>query len=256
MAALVKNMQPTTEEAAEKKGKKAKKGGDLADLAKQACKEACQEIALKDAADIAIFGRMVASDHTLTVEGAGMFGHALSTHKCENEIDFFSAVDDLKAADAEDAGAGHTGPIEFVAPCYYRYAALNLDLLYYQPQPPANLACLAGEAHAAERKAIVEAFIRATVQAVPNARKNSMNAHTFPAYVLGIVKDQGQPLQLVNAFEKPVCGRTGLVEPSVKAMLAHHAEMKKTWAIEPVEEVAIPDVTLPEFCQRLVAHVV
>ena len=33
--------------------------------------------ALKDAADIAIFGRMVASDHSLTIEGAGMFSHAL-----------------------------------------------------------------------------------------------------------------------------------------------------------------------------------
>ena len=47
---------------------------------------------LKDAADISIFGRMVASDHSLTVEGASMFSHVLSTHKVDNEIDFFAAV--------------------------------------------------------------------------------------------------------------------------------------------------------------------
>ena len=28
---------------------------------------------LKDAADISLFGRMVANDHTLTIEGAAMF---------------------------------------------------------------------------------------------------------------------------------------------------------------------------------------
>ena len=42
---------------------------------------------LKDAADISLFGRMVANDHSLTPEGAAMFGHALSTHKMTNEID-------------------------------------------------------------------------------------------------------------------------------------------------------------------------
>ena len=49
---------------------------------------------VKDNADIAIFGRMVADDHSLMVEGAGLFSHALSTHPVSNEIDFFSAVDE------------------------------------------------------------------------------------------------------------------------------------------------------------------
>ena len=31
-----------------------------------------------------------------------------------------------------------------------------------------------------------------------------MNAHTVPGFVLGLVKDKGQPLQLINAFEKPL----------------------------------------------------
>jgi len=44
---------------------------------------------MKDAADIALLGRMVAADYTLTLEGAAMFSHALSAHKVDNEIDFF-----------------------------------------------------------------------------------------------------------------------------------------------------------------------
>ena len=61
------------------------------------------------------------------VEGAGLFSHALSTHAVSNEIDFFSAVDDVKPE--EMRGAGHIGTIEFNSACYYRYVGLNLDLL-------------------------------------------------------------------------------------------------------------------------------
>jgi CRISPR system Cascade subunit CasC len=82
---------------------------------------------LKDAADISLFGRMVASDHSLTLEAASMFSHALSTHKVDNEIDFFSAVDELQPKD--ESGAGMTGTLEFNSATYYRFAALILDML-------------------------------------------------------------------------------------------------------------------------------
>ena len=168
---------------------------------------------VKDASDIAIFGRMVATDHSLTVEGAGMFSHALSTHKADNDIDFFSAVDDLQPQG--EAGAGIINTLEFTSATYYRYAAVNLDLLFYQKnkdgKQTATLGCFAGVDHKETRRQIMDAFIRAVVLAVPGARKNSMNAHTLPGYVLGLVKDKGQPLQLVNAFEKPVFSKNGLV---------------------------------------------
>jgi len=212
---------------------------------------------VKDAADIAIFGRMVASDHSLTVEGAGLFSHALSTHKADNDIDFFSAVDDLQPQ--EEAGAGMTGTLEFTSATYYRYAALNLDLLFYQKdkdgKPTATLACFAGEEHKSTRRDIVDAFIRGVVLGMPGARKNSMNAHTLPGYVLGLVKDKGQPLQLVNAFETAVRPKNGLMDASIDALKEHHEQLKKTWGIKPSLEVAIPDKPLDEFCKEILSHV-
>lgn len=219
-----------------------KKDPKLKELERSVAK-ACKSAALKDAADIAIFGRMVASDHSLTVEGAGLFSHALSTHKADNDIDFFSAVDDLQPA--EEAGAGMTGTLEFTSATYYRYVGLNLDLLKQ------HLAALSAD----EFKSVVETFVRASIQAVPGARKNSMNAHTLPCYVLGLVKDKGQPLQLVNAFEKPVFSKNGLADASIAALKEHHEHLKKTWGIQPVAEVAIPDVNLDTFCQEIIAHV-
>jgi CRISPR system Cascade subunit CasC len=74
--------------------------------------------------------------------------------------------------------------------------------------------------------------------------------------VLGLYKDHGQPMQLVNAFEKPVWSKQGLIEKSVDELKVHHAAMKKTWNIETTTEVAMPDVDLKTFCERLTAHVI
>lgn len=199
----------------------------------------------KDAADIAIFGRMVANDHSLTVEAAGMFSHALSTHKADNEIDFFAAVDDLQPK--EDAGAGMTSTLEFNSATYYRFAALNLDML----ADADHLGCMSPE----ERQAVVRTFLEATIKAIPSARKNTMNANTLPAYVLGIVREKGHPIQLVNAFEMPIRPGQGYVEKSITALQTEYDKLKNTWGVEAVESIAIPETTMPEFLNRMVQHV-
>lgn len=201
--------------------------------------------ALKDAADIAIFGRMVANDHSLAVEAAGMFSHAISTHKADNELDFFAAVDDLQPK--EDAGAGMTSTLEFNSATYYRFAALNLDML----GDADHLGCL----DAPERRVVVRTFLEATIKAIPSARKNSMNANTLPAYVLGVVREKGHPIQLVNAFEVPIRPSQGYVEKSIAALQAEYGKLKDVWCVEDVESVSIPGVSLPDFLDRMVQHV-
>lgn len=201
------------------------KKGDLAKAIKAAN--------VKDAADIAVFGRMVADDHTLTVEAAGLFSHALSTHAVSNELDFFSAVDDTRP-DADDAGAGHIGTLEFNSACYYRYVGLNLDLL------KSHLAHFSAD----ELRTVLDAFLRAAVLAVPNARKNSMFGFNPPAYVLG-VRRGGQPLSLVNAFEQAVPGgREGYVAGSVAALKSHWTHLKDLYCLKTDAEAELPPANL------------
>ncbi|WPJ95661.1 type I-E CRISPR-associated protein Cas7/Cse4/CasC [Coraliomargarita algicola] len=184
-------------------------------------KAASQKASPSDSADICLFGRMIANDPTINVEGAGMFSHALSTHKTNNEVDFFSAVGDHRK-DAEDAGADHIGSLEFNSATYYRYIAINLDLL----EAPSHLGGLSSD----ERKAILRAFIQSSLTSVPNARKNSMNAGTLPHEVLGIRKDKGQPLQLINAFEEPVKNTgKGFASTSLEKMKEHLSSIEKVW---------------------------
>jgi CRISPR system Cascade subunit CasC len=200
----------------------------------------------KDAADIALFGRMVANDHSLTVEAASMFSHALSVHKADNEIDFFSAVDDLQPK--EESGAGMTGTLEFNSATYYRFAALNLDML----ADAEHLGSLGSD----ERQTVVRTFIEATIKAVPSARKNTMNGNTLPVYVLGVVREKGHPIQLVNAFETPVKSSQGYTAKSVELLKGEYAKLKETWGVEAVFEQAIPEVGFKAFIDGMVSHVI
>lgn len=196
--------------------------------------------AVKDAADIAVFGRMVADDHTLKVDGAGLFSHALSTHRVNNEIDFFSAVDDLKPEDSE--GAGHIGTLEFNSACYYRYAGLNLNMLEKE-----HLKHFSPE----ELKSVEETFIRAVVLSIPVARKNSMFGFTPPSYVLGL-RREGQPISLVNAFEQAVRPSSkGYILSSMEALKLHYRNLKRIYNLVPTAETSLPNITLDSFLKNL-----
>ncbi|MDO5566400.1 MAG: type I-E CRISPR-associated protein Cas7/Cse4/CasC [Planctomycetia bacterium] len=201
-----------------KKGKKNK-----TDELKERISKVIKNTRCQGFADIALMGRMVANLPTLTLEGAGMFSHAISTHAVANEVDFFSAVDDTKPLDT--AGAAHIGTLELNSACYYRYIGLNVDLLFDKDH--------LGELEVLERKAILTAFLKAVIEAVPGARKNSMFGFTRPQYILGLVRT-GQPLSLVNAFEEPVQAEKtgGYVSRSEKVLDEHWNAMKNLYNLE------------------------
>lgn len=208
-------------------------------LVSKAFLKAIKQTNLHDAADIALFGRMVASEPALNVEGAAMFSHALSTHRAEPEMDFYAAVDDAQGDDS--SGAGMTGILEYNSACYYRYIGLNLTLLRQ------NMPTLTPE----ELETIVAAFIRTALISVPAARKNSMNGATLPGYVLGTYRATGQPLQLVNAFEAPIKSNSGYLAASREALTAELHKLESTWGIKPAVTASLPDIPLTDFISAL-----
>jgi CRISPR system Cascade subunit CasC len=232
---------PADKKAAVKEMQKAQKA------VQETASNAAKAFSRKDAADISIFGRMVANDHSLNIEGAGLFAHAFSTHKCDNDIDFWTAVDDRKE---DQPGASNLGYAEFNAACYYRYLALNLDLL-------ANAGHL-GPIGRNGRRQVVCAFLRAALFAVPSARQNGMNGSSLPEFVLGLVAS-GQPFQLANAFESPVRPEgTGWLKPSTEALERHFAKLKAVFGLQSAirEEVRLCEETpLDRFIEALAAHV-
>jgi len=191
----------------------------------------------KDAADIALFGRMVANDHSLTIEAASLFSHALSTHKVDNEIDFFAAVDELQSK--EDSGAGMTGTLEFNSATYYRFAALNLDMLADKE----HLGSMTKE----ERQSVVRTFVEATIKAIPTAHKNTINGNTMPTYVLSVIREKGHPIQLINAFENPVRpSLNGYAVESINRMNIEYSDIKESWGIDSLFAKAVVKKNLKE----------
>ena len=174
-----------------------------------------------------------------------MFSHALSVHKVDNEIDFFSAVDDLQGK--EEPGAGMTSTLEFNSATYYRFAALNLDML-------ADGRHL-GSLTQAERQSVVRTFVESTIKAIPGARKNTMNGNTLPIHVLVVVREKGHPIQLVNAFENPIRSAQGYGTKAIEQLKAEYAKLKETWGVEAVFEKAVPEIGLNALLDELVAHV-
>jgi CRISPR system Cascade subunit CasC len=90
-----------------------------------------------------------------------------------------------------------------------------------------------------ERQSVVRTFVEATVKAIPGARKNTMNGNTLPDYVLGVVREKGHPVQLVNAFESPIRSIQGYAVESIKRLNAEYADLSETWGIAGTAKVTI-----------------
>ncbi len=159
------------------------------------------------APDIAFFGRMLAEKPELNLEAACQVAHAISTNRVSMEMDFYTAVDDLQ--EKEEPGAGMMGFIGFDSACFYRYARLCWNDLVTNLRDDSELA-----------RRTVEAFLRASVAAVPTGKQNSHAAHNPPSFILAVVREDGMGWNLANAFETPVRakGNDGLVSPSIKAL--------------------------------------
>jgi CRISPR system Cascade subunit CasC len=162
-----------------------------------------------NAVDIALFGRMVAKAADMNVEAAASFAHAISTHRVSNELEFFTALDDLQS----EPGSAHMGSLEFNSATYYRYVSLDLG----------QLAQTLGEE---DLKKAIAAFTQALFVAVPNARQTTQSGASPWEFARVLVR-KGQRLQA--PFETPVQkGREGgYLQPSVEALKGYLDKKEK-----------------------------
>lgn len=186
------------------------------------------------AADLALFGRMIAEDPGLNVDAACQVAHALSTHRVAPEFDYYTAVDDLGRED--ETGAGMLGTQEFNSACFYRYANVDLEQLAKNLQGDQELA-LAG----------ARAFLESFIMAIPKAKQNSTAAQNLPCFVMIVVRDKGLA-SLANAFARPVDGRKeGLMVNSVEALANYWGKLKEMYGDKGVRStnyVTTEDVSL------------
>lgn len=152
--------------------------------------------------DLALFGRMVADNPELNVEGSAQVAHAISTHEVVPEFDYYTALDDLQPDDA--TGAAMLGTVEFNSATLYRYANLNVNELVH------NLGNQDAAAGAAD-------FIKAFILSMPTGKQNSFANKTLPSYVMVTIRTD-TPVNLVSAFEDAVNSTNGYVQASIEKL--------------------------------------
>ena len=139
------------------------------------------------AADIALFGRMLADEPSFNVEAAAQVAHAITVHSITVEDDYFTAVDDLNDRQ-EDLGAGHVGETEFAAGVFYLYLCIDRDRL------EANLQ---GDAELAGRT--IRGLIEAVCTVAPAGKQNSFASRAYASFALA-ERGERQPRSLSVAF--------------------------------------------------------
>ena len=230
--ALVQSLDEDTKAASDsdqpKKSARKKKAADKEKVPAEVAKAVVAVLDGGKAADLALFGRMLADLPTKNVDAACQVAHAISTNKVDMEMDYFTAVDDLKTRD-EDAGAEMLGVVEYNSACFYRYANIDLSQLSKNLQNDNELA-----------KKTVKAFLKASINAIPTGKQNTFAAHNPPSLILAVVRAGGL-WSLANAFARPVrpTRDEDLVQASMSALDKYWDRLAKVYGASDIRCAAL-----------------
>lgn len=165
------------------------------------------------AVDVALFGRMLASDKELSLEASSQVAHAISTHEVAREFDFYTAVDEIE----EGVPAGMLGITEFSSSTMYRYACVDMDMLVERLGSRDNLV-----------HETIQAFLHTFITSMPRAKMNSFANKTLPGFVLVQVGNL-MPFSLVNAFESPVDDKGNIMTASIDKLVSHFQNINSVY---------------------------
>jgi CRISPR system Cascade subunit CasC len=198
------------------------------------------------AADIAMFGRMLADNPAFNREAAVQVAHAMTTHRVAVEDDYYVAVDDLKRpADAEDSGTAFIGVQEFGAGVFYLYTCVDLDLLCRN---------LAG--NSALARDAVAALVECAAQVSPRGKQASFASRARASFLLA-EHGPAQPRTLAAAFLKPVGPGEGggdVAAGSIDRLERFRANLDQAYG--PAAEATTRMVVVPDRVEGTLAEVV
>ncbi len=167
------------------------------------------------AADIALFGRMLASSPVFNMEAAAQVAHAITVNKVAVEDDFFTAVDDLNSGE-EDMGAGHMGETEFGSGIFYLYICIDRQLL---------LDNLAGDQALANKT--IAALLESAATIAPTGKQNSFASRARASFIACETGNQ-QPRSLSVAFLEPVAGQQ-MLATAIERLQTTREKMDKVY---------------------------
>ena len=201
--------------------------------------------------DAAIFGRMVTSDLMARTDAAVHVAHSFTVHAEETEPDYFSALDDLVAAEGE-LGSGHINTSELTSGLFYTYVVVDLRQLVSNLS---NDRALAAD--------MLQRLVHLIATVSPGAKRGATAPYACAELVLAEAGQQ-QPRTLANAFMNPV-PKQGAKEHAAAAigdylgrydtMYGTHEGRRMATMIEPVPDHTGERATLDAVAQWAADHV-
>ena len=195
--------------------------------------------------DAAIFGRMVTSDLMARADAAVHVAHSFTVHAEEAEPDYFSALDDLVAAQGE-LGSGHINTSELTSGLFYAYVVVDLRQLNNNLSGDGELAAT-----------VLSRLVRLVATVSPGAKLGATAPYACAELVLAEAGTR-QPRTLANAFMNPVPKKCAKREAALAiddylgrydAMYGAHEDRRIATMIEPAPERVGEPVTLDALAQ-------
>jgi CRISPR system Cascade subunit CasC len=197
----------------------------------------------------ALFGRMVTSDTSANVNAPVHVAHAFTVHGIEQELDYVTAVDDLRQR-SEDGETGSAGifDIEITSGLFYSYVVVDVDLLVSNLNGDAALAA-----------GVLERLVKLIARTSPGAKKGSTAPYAHAEFMLVETGDD-QPRTLANAFRKSVPLKGDVFDNAMQALQAHLANLDQAYGVHtrrqqlsvtPPALQGAPTVALDALCEVL-----
>ncbi len=172
--------------------------------------------------DIALFGRMTTMEAFEDTQATCQVSHAISVNKHSVDFDYFTAVDDLSSTYREDSGSAHIGETEFTSACFYKYFSIDYNSFVATIGNDKKLAQLA-----------ISALIKAATLSNPSGKQNSFAAHNPPHFIGIEIKDKKVPVNLANAFIKPITpdNKLSLNDKAIEALAKYAKKNREAFSL-------------------------
>ncbi|MCO6440764.1 MAG: type I-E CRISPR-associated protein Cas7/Cse4/CasC [Nitrococcus mobilis] len=178
----------------------------------------------------ALFGRFVTSDILARTDASVHVAHAFTVHALDNEVDYFTVVDDLKEPD-EDAGAAHAGDMELGAGLFYGYVVVDVPLLIsnlcgcdrhdWQDQPEAI----------DDARNVLMGLVKSIATVSPGAKLGATAPYARTDCAL-LETGAAQPRSLANAYLDHLRPNGDLMQQAVNTLGGYLARLDNMYGIE------------------------
>lgn len=174
----------------------------------------------------AMFGRFVTSDILARSDAAVHVAHAFTVHPLDNEVDYFTTVDDL-----DNKGASHVGDMELGAGLFYGYVVVDVPLLV------SNLCGCKREGWQdatdgkADARRVLGSLLQSIATVTPGAKLGSTAPYARTDFML-LETGQAQPRALSNAYLQALRPSGNVMQNAVDMIGDYLAKLDGMYGVE------------------------